>query len=64
MIPPRDSSRSIFRYKDGSYDWETELDYGWSLDDKASAGFLAAVIMEPILSSGGMIVIHLAPWLP
>ncbi|KUJ20682.1 2,2-dialkylglycine decarboxylase [Mollisia scopiformis] len=57
MLPSPDSYRSIFRNKDGSYDWETELDYGWSLIDKASAGSLAAVIMEPILSSGGMIVI-------
>lgn len=55
MLPSPDSYRSIFWNKDGSYDWETELKYGWSLIDKASAGSLAAVIMEPILSSGGMI---------
>jgi 4-aminobutyrate aminotransferase-like enzyme len=57
MLPSPDSYRSIFRNKDGSYDWKTELDYGWSLIDRASAGSFAAVIMEPILSSGGMIVI-------
>ena len=57
MLPSPDSYRSIFRNKDGSHDWETELNYGWSLIDKASAGSLAAVIMEPILSSGGMIAI-------
>jgi len=57
MLPTPDSYRSIFRNKDDSYDWETELNYGWSLIDKASAGSLAAVIMEPILSSGGMIAI-------
>ncbi|RDW58212.1 hypothetical protein BP6252_13623 [Coleophoma cylindrospora] len=57
MLPSPDSYRSIFRNPDGSYDWETELDYGWSLIDKASCGSLAAVIMEPILSSGGMIAI-------
>jgi len=57
MLPSPDSYRSIFRHKDGSYDWKTELDYGWSLVDKASIGSLAAVIMEPILSSGGIITL-------
>lgn len=57
MLPSPDSYRSIFRNKDGSYDWEIELDYGWSLIDKASVGSLAAVIMEPILSSGGIITL-------
>jgi 4-aminobutyrate aminotransferase-like enzyme len=31
--------------------------YGWSLIDRASCGSLAAVIMEPILSSGGMLTL-------
>ncbi|RFU32815.1 hypothetical protein B7463_g3491, partial [Scytalidium lignicola] len=57
MLPSPDSYRSIFRNPDGSYDWKTELDYGWSLIDKASVGSLAAVIMEPILSSGGIITL-------
>jgi 4-aminobutyrate aminotransferase-like enzyme len=57
MLPSPDSYRSIFRHKDGSYDWQSELDYGWSLIDKASVGSLAAVIMEPILSSGGIITL-------
>ena len=57
MLPCPDSYRSIFRHVDGSYDWETELNYGWAQIDKASCGSLAAVIMEPILSSGGMITI-------
>ena len=57
MLPCPDGYRSIFRHVDGSYDWETELSYGWSQIDKASCGSLAAVIMEPILSSGGMITI-------
>jgi 4-aminobutyrate aminotransferase-like enzyme len=56
MLPSPDSYRSIFRCQDGSYDWRAELDYGWSLIDRASVGSLAAVIMEPILSSGGIIV--------
>ncbi|KAF2496179.1 dialkylglycine decarboxylase [Lophium mytilinum] len=46
--------RSIFRHPDGSYDWKTELDYGFSLIDRQTCGSLAAVIVEPILSSGGM----------
>ncbi len=57
MLPSPDAYRSIFRNKDGPYDWKTELDYGWSLIDKASVGSLAAVIIEPLLSSGGMITI-------
>lgn len=55
MLPTPDSYRSIFRHQDGTHDWQTELDYGWSLIDKASCGSLAAVIVEPILSAGGMI---------
>lgn len=55
MLPTPNAYRSIFRHEDGSYDWETELDYGFSLVDQASCGSLAAVILEPILSSGGML---------
>lgn len=57
MLPSPDSYRSIFRNKDGSYDWKAEFNYGWSLIDKSSVGSLAAVIMEPILSSGGIIML-------
>lgn len=49
--------RSIFRNSDGSYDWETEMDYGFSMIDAASVGSLAAVIVEPVLSSGGMLAL-------
>ena len=42
---------------DGSYDWEAELNYGWDMVDRASCGSLAAVILEPILSSGGMLTL-------
>lgn len=55
MLPTPNAYRSIFRHADGSYDWKTELDYGFSLVDRASCGSLAAVILEPILSSGGML---------
>jgi 4-aminobutyrate aminotransferase-like enzyme len=53
-LPAPNAYRSIFRHADGSYDWETELNYGFALVDRQSAGSLAAVIIEPILSSGGM----------
>ncbi len=55
MLPTPDAYRSIFRHPDGTYDWETELLYGWSLIDSASCGSLAAVILEPILSSAGIL---------
>ncbi|TPX07680.1 uncharacterized protein E0L32_010678 [Thyridium curvatum] len=48
--------RSPFRRADGSYDWETELEFGWSMVDRQSVGSLAAFIMEPILSTGGILV--------
>jgi 4-aminobutyrate aminotransferase-like enzyme len=54
-LPTPNSYRSIFRNADGSYDWQTELDYGFDLIDRQSCGSLAAVILEPILSSGGML---------
>ena len=54
MLPAPNEYRSFFRKSDGSYDWQTELDYGWSLIDQASCGSLAAAIVEPIQSSGGM----------
>lgn len=47
--------RSLFRKADGSYDWETELEFGWSMIDRQSVGSLAAFIMEPILSTGGVL---------
>ncbi|CAG7944545.1 unnamed protein product [Penicillium salamii] len=47
--------RSPFRKADGSYDWETEMNYGWSMIDRQSVGSLAAFIMEPILSTGGIL---------
>lgn len=56
-LPTPNSYRSIFRKADGSHDWKTELNYGFDLLDKQSCGSLAAVIVEPILSSGGMLVL-------
>lgn len=54
-LPCPNGYRSNFRNGDGSYDWETELDYGFAMVDRQSCGSLAAVILEPILSSGGMV---------
>lgn len=54
-LPTPNAYRSIFRKADGTYDWKTELDYGFDLLDRQSCGSLAAVILEPILSSGGML---------
>lgn len=54
-LPSPNAYRSVFRHADGSYDWRTELDYGFDLVDRQSCGSLAAVILEPILSSGGML---------
>ncbi|KZF25601.1 2,2-dialkylglycine decarboxylase [Xylona heveae TC161] len=57
MLPQPNAYRSVFRKPDGSYDWETELDYGWNLIDAASCGSLAACIVECIQSSAGMHVL-------
>ncbi|SJM86919.1 related to CAR2-ornithine aminotransferase [Zygosaccharomyces bailii] len=57
VLPSPNAYRSIFRKPDGSYDWETEMDYGFDLIDTASVGSLAAVIIEPVMSCGGMIVL-------
>lgn len=54
-LPSPNAYRSPFRSSDGSYDWEAELAYGFALVDQQSAGSLAACIVEPILSSGGII---------
>ena len=54
-LPTPNAYRSPFRRADGSYDWEAELDYGFDLVDHQSSGSLAACVVEPILSSGGII---------
>ncbi|KAF2153590.1 PLP-dependent transferase [Myriangium duriaei CBS 260.36] len=55
VFPAPYAFRSPFRKADGSYDWETELEFGWSMVDRQSVGSLAAFIMEPILSTGGIL---------
>lgn len=54
-LPTPNAYRSPFRHPDGSYDWRAELDYGFAVIDRQSAGSLAACLIEAILSSGGII---------
>lgn len=58
-LPTPNAYRSPFRRADGSYDWEAELEYGFAAVDAQSTGALAAVLIEPILSSGGIIELPL-----
>jgi len=54
-LPTPNAYRSPFRHSDGTYDWRTELEYGFAAVDAQSSGSLAACLVEPILSSGGII---------
>lgn len=54
-LPAPNAYRSPFRFSNGSYDWEAELAYGFALVDQQSVGSLAACLIEPILSSGGIL---------
>ncbi|WP_062205243.1 aspartate aminotransferase family protein [Streptomyces sp. NBRC 109706] len=58
-LPSPDAYRSPFRRPDGSHDWEAELEYGFALVDRQSTGALAACVVEPILSSGGIVELPL-----
>ena len=53
-LPTPHAYRSPFN-RDGYYDWRAEFEFGWDMIDRQSTGQLAAVIVEPILSSGGII---------
>jgi 2,2-dialkylglycine decarboxylase (pyruvate) len=55
ILPAPDPYRSRFIDSRGSYDWRSELDFGFELIDRQSTGELAACIAEPILSSGGVL---------
>ncbi|GAB90991.1 aspartate aminotransferase family protein [Gordonia rhizosphera] len=55
VLPTPNPFRPDFTAADGSLDWQRQLDFGFDLVDAASVGSLAAVIVEPILSSGGVI---------
>ncbi|WP_367048100.1 aspartate aminotransferase family protein [Streptomyces sp. Je 1-332] len=54
-IPVPNAYRPDFTTEDGSLDWRRQLDFAFDLIDAQSTGSLAACIVEPILSSGGII---------
>jgi 2,2-dialkylglycine decarboxylase (pyruvate) len=54
-IPAPYRYRPDFTTADGELDWRRQLDFGFDLIDAQSVGSLAACIVEPILSSGGVI---------
>ena len=54
-IPAPNTYRPDFTTPDGELDWRRQLDFGFDLIDAQSVGSLAACIVEPILSSGGVL---------
>lgn len=54
-IPVPDRYRPDFVDANGELDWRRQLDVAFALVDAQSTGSLAACIIEPILSSGGII---------
>jgi len=54
-IPAPNAYRPDFTDASGSLDWRRQLDFGFELIDAQSVGSLAACLVEPILSSGGII---------
>ena len=54
-IPTPYSYRPDFVDTAGEFDWRRQLDLSFELVDAQSVGSLAACIVEPILSSGGLI---------
>jgi 2,2-dialkylglycine decarboxylase (pyruvate) len=54
-IPTPNAYRPDFVAADGSHDWQRQLDFAFDLIDAQSVGSLAACIVEPILSSGGIV---------
>jgi 2,2-dialkylglycine decarboxylase (pyruvate) len=54
-IPTPNQYRPDFTTADGELDWQRQLDFGFDLIDAQSVGSLAACIVEPILSSGGVL---------
>ena len=58
-IPAPNTYRPDFVGPDGQLDWQRQLDFGFDLVDAQSVGSLAACIVEPILSSGGVLELPL-----
>jgi 2,2-dialkylglycine decarboxylase (pyruvate) len=54
-IPTPNAYRPDFTTADGELDWRRQLDFSFDLFDAQSVGSLAACIVEPILSSGGVL---------
>lgn len=54
VIPTPDAYRPAVT-EEGRLDWQTQLDHAFSMVDAQSVGSLAACIVEPILSTGGII---------
>jgi 2,2-dialkylglycine decarboxylase (pyruvate) len=54
LIPAPDAYRPLFT-EDGELDWRTQLDHSFTMVDQQSVGSLAACIVEPILSVGGIV---------
>lgn len=55
-IPTPYEYRPDFTDAEGELDWRKELDFGFDMVDAQSSGSLAACIVEPILSGGGILV--------
>jgi 2,2-dialkylglycine decarboxylase (pyruvate) len=58
-FPAPNAYRTRFNRHGGVHDWPGELDYAFELIDRQSSGSLAACLIEPILSSGGIIELPL-----
>ncbi|MFK4047727.1 aspartate aminotransferase family protein [Roseomonas mucosa] len=58
-MPAPNPYRPRFTRPDGALDWERELDDAFDLVDRQSCGSLAACLLEPILSAGGIIELPL-----
>ncbi len=54
-LPVPDRFRPAFVDAAGDLDWRRQLDLGFDLVDAQSVGSLAACLVEPILSSGGVV---------
>ena len=54
-LPVPDRFRPAIVDAEGNLDWRHQLDLGFDLIDAQSVGSLAACLVEPILSSGGVV---------
>ena len=54
-IPTPNEYRPDFTTPSGELDWRRQLDFAFEMIDAQSVGSLAACLVEPILSSGGVI---------